>query len=180
MRGRDAARALLVVVAAFVLMEPVTALTHRFVMHGIGRSLHRSHHAPTGARFERNDWFPVMFASIVMLGLWAGFHLDGLEALVPVGVGVTLYGAAYALVHDGWIHQRVGWFASTGVSRHSTGWPRRTGCTTATTGPRSACSCRSCRGSFAIGRWIATRPLLDSDRSQREEAIASGPHRLVA
>jgi beta-carotene 3-hydroxylase len=103
--------ALLVVVAAFVLMEPATALTHRFVMHGIGRRLHRSHHQPDGSRFELNDWFPVLFAAIVMLGLWAGFNLDGLEILIPVGIGVTLYGATYALVHDAYIHGRVGWFA---------------------------------------------------------------------
>jgi beta-carotene 3-hydroxylase len=102
--------AVLVAIVAFVLMEPVTALMHRFVMHGIGRGLHRSHHRPDGSRFEANDWFPVMFGSIVMLGLWAGFNLDGLEILVPVGVGITAYGIAYALVHDGWIHRRVGWF----------------------------------------------------------------------
>ena len=108
--------ALLAALVAFVLMEPATAATHRFVMHGVGRRLHRSHHVPAGGRFERNDWFPVMFASIVMLGMWAGFHLDGLEVLVPVGVGVTLYGAVYALVHDGWIHQRVGWFANRHVA----------------------------------------------------------------
>ena len=102
--------AVLVVVVAFVVMEPVTALTHRFVMHGIGRRLHRSHHQPDGSRFELNDWFPVMFASVVMLAFWAGFNLDGLGVLIPVGVGVTLYGAAYALVHDGWIHRRVHWF----------------------------------------------------------------------
>jgi beta-carotene 3-hydroxylase len=95
---------------AFLLMEPVTALTHRYVMHGVGRRLHRSHHQPDGSRFELNDWFPVMFAAIVMLGLWAGFNLDGLEVLVPVAIGVTLYGATYAAVHDGWIHRRVPWF----------------------------------------------------------------------
>ena len=173
--------AVLVALVAFVLMEPVTAATHRFVMHGIGRRLHRSHHSPTGARFERNDWFPVMFASIVMLGMWAGFNLDGLEVLVPVGVGVTLYGVVYALVHDGWIHRRVGWFDEPATWRRSTGWPRPTGSIIDTTARRSACSLPIVpRRRFAIGRWIATTPLLDSDRSQREEAIASGPHRLVA
>ena len=92
--------AVLVGVAAFVLMEPVTALTHRFVMHGIGGRLHRSHHQPDGSRFELNDWVPVMFAALVMLGIWAGFNLDGLRMLLPVGIGVTLYGLAYALVQD--------------------------------------------------------------------------------
>ena len=34
----------LVAVAALVLMEPVTALIHRFVMHGFAMGWHRSHH----------------------------------------------------------------------------------------------------------------------------------------
>ncbi len=117
---------MLIAVVGFALMEPVTAATHRFVMHGCGERLHRSHHRPrnagngpgnagndpSGPGWEPNDLFPVIFASIVLLGLWAGFNLDGLAALVPAGVGVTVYGAAYALVHDGYIHRRVGWFGS--------------------------------------------------------------------
>ena len=35
---------LVVVVAAFVAMEPITYLVHRFVFHGVGMFLHRSHH----------------------------------------------------------------------------------------------------------------------------------------
>jgi beta-carotene 3-hydroxylase len=102
--------ALLISGAAFVLMEPLTAAMHRYVMHGVGERLHRSHHRPGGNGWETNDWYPVLFAAAVMLGFWAGFNLDGLVALVPAGVGITLYGAAYALVHDGYIHRRVGWF----------------------------------------------------------------------
>ncbi len=99
------------VLVAFVAMEPVTAATHRWVMHGVGEWLHRSHHRPGPSRgWERNDWFPVMFAAIVLLGLWAGFNIDRLAVLVPVGVGITLYGIAYALVHDGYIHRRLGAF----------------------------------------------------------------------
>jgi beta-carotene 3-hydroxylase len=97
----------LIVVAAFVLMEPLTAVTHRWVMHGVGEWLHRSHHrARRAPGWERNDWFPVAFASIVMIGFWLGFN-SALTALVPLGVGITLYGVAYALVHDGYIHRRI-------------------------------------------------------------------------
>lgn len=53
-----------------------------------------------------------MFAAIVNLGFVAGFNWDGFGALVPVGVGVTAYGACYALVHDVYIHGRLGWFAN--------------------------------------------------------------------
>lgn len=102
--------------AAFVVMEPVTAATHRWVMHGVGRRLHDSHHRRLASRWEANDWFPVMFAAVVVVGLWVGFNVDGLGALVPIGVGVTLYGAAYALVHDVYIHGRLRWFGDRRVA----------------------------------------------------------------
>ena len=104
--------ALAIAVAGFVMMEPLTALTHRYVMHGIGLALHRSHHrrvrpGESPQRWEANDAYPVMFAAVVMLGLAAGFNVSGLGALVPLGVGITAYGAAYALVHDVYIHRRL-------------------------------------------------------------------------
>lgn len=88
-------------------MEPVTALTHRFIMHGVGLRLHRSHHRPDAHGWEANDLYPVMFAAVVMLGLAIGFNVAGFGALVPMCVGVTMYGAAYALVHDVYIHGRL-------------------------------------------------------------------------
>ncbi len=96
----------------FVLMEPITALVHRAVMHGPGMVLHRSHHrrvrpGASPRRWEANDLFPVAFAAVVMLGLAVGFNVAGFEVLVPVGLGVTAYGAAYALVHDAYIHRRL-------------------------------------------------------------------------
>ena len=99
--------AALLVGLAFVAMEPITAATHRWVMHGVGMRLHRSHHGRAHRRLEANDAFPVMFAAVVGLGLWIGFNTPRLGDLVPLGVGVTLYGAAYALVHDVYIHHRV-------------------------------------------------------------------------
>jgi beta-carotene 3-hydroxylase len=100
-------RSVVLVIAAFTVMEPVTAGTHRFVMHGPGIVLHRSHHRRTHRGWERNDAFPVMFAALVCIGLWLGFHTPRLADLVPLGVGITLYGAAYALVHDVYIHRRL-------------------------------------------------------------------------
>jgi beta-carotene 3-hydroxylase len=102
----------LIAITGFVVMEPLTAATHRWVMHGVGEWFHRSHHRATRpSGWERNDWFPVAFAAIVMLGFWVGFNTE-LAALVPLGVGVTLYGIAYALVHDGYIHRRLRVFGS--------------------------------------------------------------------
>lgn len=102
----------MVAVVAFALMEPITALTHRHVMHGVGLTLHRSHHRRLRAgespqRWEANDAFPAMFAAVVMAGLAIGFNAGGWEVLVPIGVGVTAYGLCYALVHDVYIHRRL-------------------------------------------------------------------------
>jgi beta-carotene 3-hydroxylase len=102
---------ILLAAVAFVVMEPITAATHRWVMHGIGECLHRSHHRREATRWEANDWYPVMFAAVVNLALFAGLNWDGFGSLVPVAIGVTAYGAAYAIVHDVYIHGRLGWFA---------------------------------------------------------------------
>jgi beta-carotene 3-hydroxylase len=98
---------LLAVVVAFLVMEPVTYAMHRWVMHGVGERLHRSHHRPASTGWELNDLYPVLFASGVLVALAVGFNVDGAGLLVPLGVGVTLYGAAYALVHDVYIHGRL-------------------------------------------------------------------------
>ena len=106
----------LIVIGGFLLMEPLTAATHRWIMHGVGAWLHRSHHRPgMSSGWERNDWFPVAFASLVMFGFWLGFNTS-LTALVPLGIGVTLYGIAYALVHDGYIHRRIDPFGTRRVA----------------------------------------------------------------
>ena len=93
--------------ATVVVMEGFAYVMHRWVMHGIGEWFHRSHHRSRRTPgWERNDWYPVAFAAIVMFGLWLGFNTS-LTALVPLGIGITLYGVAYALVHDGYIHRRI-------------------------------------------------------------------------
>jgi beta-carotene 3-hydroxylase len=105
-------RSIGVVVVAFGAMEPLTAATHRFVMHGIGDRIHRSHHRVRGAgrRWEANDAFPLTFATLVLVGMFAGFNAPGWGWLVPAGIGVTAYGAAYAVVHDVYVHGRLRWF----------------------------------------------------------------------
>jgi len=97
----------LIAAVSFVLMEPVTYCSHRFVMHGLAERVHRSHHRPQGRRWEANDVFPVVFGSFAMLATLAAYRgLTGRWVLAVV-VGVTLYGAAYALVHDVYIHRRL-------------------------------------------------------------------------
>ncbi len=99
-------------VGAFVVMEPVSYASHRWVMHGVGWVLHRSHHRRRVQRswrdrFEANDWFPVAFAAVTVVAMAVGTGVHAARLLVPVAVGVTLYGAAYGFVHDLYIHGRV-------------------------------------------------------------------------
>ena len=96
----------LVVLATFAGMELVSYATHRWVMHRIGIVLHRSHHRAGPPRWEANDLFPVMF-SIVGITLFASATIGGAGWLLPVAIGVTLYGVAYAFVHDVYIHGRL-------------------------------------------------------------------------
>lgn len=97
-----------IILVAFVSMEAVSYLAHRFLMHGIGMVLHRSHHDSLVTRFEANDLFPVMFAAVTILAMSAGATLPSLHVVFIVGIGVTIYGAAYAFVHDVYIHARLG------------------------------------------------------------------------
>ncbi len=98
---------LAVAAGAFVGMEGFTYLAHRFVMHGIGWGLHRSHHVRSAEWFEANDLFPCIGAGVAMVGFAVGFNVP-VPNLVAVGAGVTAYGAAYMFVHDVYIHGRLG------------------------------------------------------------------------
>ncbi len=94
----------LAVMAATVLaMEGVAAAVHRYVMHGPGWTWHRSHHEPHHGKLELNDLYAVIFAGLAVALLWLS---PGAGPLYWMGVGLTVYGALYFVVHDGLVHQR--------------------------------------------------------------------------
>lgn len=96
---------ILVAAAAFVAMEGVAWLAHRYVMHGWGWGWHRSHHEPHDGLLEKNDWYAVVgTAAAIGLFLLAGRVQS--PALQAMAAGITAYGIAYSLVHDGLVHQR--------------------------------------------------------------------------
>lgn len=94
-----------VTLAAFVGMEAFAWAVHRYVMHGPGWGWHRSHHEPTAGWFERNDLYAVVFA-VIATGLFAVGAIPGWRWVWFVGLGMTLYGIMYFIVHDGLVHQR--------------------------------------------------------------------------
>jgi beta-carotene 3-hydroxylase len=89
---------------AFVFMEGVAWFTHKYVMHGFGWVWHRSHHTPRTGAFELNDMFAVVFATPAIVAIYFGVH--GVPPLLPVGLGITAYGAFYSMFHDGLVHRR--------------------------------------------------------------------------
>ena len=93
----------------FFLMEGITWLTHRFIMHGFLWYLHEDHHKKGPGFFEKNDAFFLIFAIpswlCIMLGLQYQVYLAA-----AIGAGIALYGFAYFVVHEVIIHQRFKFF----------------------------------------------------------------------
>ena len=99
---------LLVVGGAFLGMEGVSYLSHRFLMHGPGMGWHRSHHVPTDGPFEKNDLYPLTASALAMSAFAVGTSGRQIKPLVLVGCGMTLYGLSYLFVHEVYIHRRLG------------------------------------------------------------------------
>lgn len=98
-----------IVLLTFILMEGITWLTHKYVMHGFLWYLHEDHHQPTPGFFEKNDAFFLIFAIpswlCIMLGLQHGVYW-----VAAIGFGIAMYGLGYFIVHEVIIHQRFKWF----------------------------------------------------------------------
>ncbi|RZM08817.1 MAG: beta-carotene hydroxylase, partial [Sphingomonas sp.] len=94
-----------IVLLAVAGMELFAWSMHKYVMHGPGWGWHRDHHEPHDHALERNDLYAVVFAAIVV-----ALFLVGTYAWPPmfwIATGITVYGAIYAFIHDGLVHQRL-------------------------------------------------------------------------
>jgi beta-carotene 3-hydroxylase len=100
---------LLVVLATFLIMEGITWLTHKYVMHGFLWYLHEDHHQPKPGFFEKNDAFFLIFAIPSWLCIMLGLQ-QHVYPVAAIGFGIALYGFAYFIVHEVIIHQRIKWF----------------------------------------------------------------------
>ncbi|MCL4145794.1 UNVERIFIED_CONTAM: hypothetical protein GTU68_026244 [Idotea baltica] len=86
-------------------MEFVAWFAHKYVMHGFLWSLHEDHHVQSPGFFEKNDSFFILFAVPSALLMFFGI-LNGVDFRLFIGIGIAVYGLAYFLVHDVFIHQR--------------------------------------------------------------------------
>jgi beta-carotene 3-hydroxylase len=101
-----------ITLAAFAFMEFMAWFTHKYIMHGILWSWHKDHHQPHHKKdgfFERNDLFFLVFAIPSAFFYILGTATPHLWALF-VGIGISIYGLVYFLIHDVYIHRRFKWF----------------------------------------------------------------------
>ncbi len=102
-------------IATFFFMEFTAWFAHKYIMHGLLWSLHKDHHQKEPGFFEKNDAFFLIFAIPSWLLIMTGL-MDGVEVRVWIGAGIAVYGFAYFVVHDVFIHRRFKWFKK---SNHS-------------------------------------------------------------
>jgi len=100
---------ILVLLLTYLFMEFWAWFAHKYIMHGFGWFLHADHHAENPQKaesfFEKNDSFFVIFAVPAILAFIFGAAY-AIPLLIAAGIGITLYGATYFLIHDVFFHQR--------------------------------------------------------------------------
>ncbi len=89
-------------------MEVVAYAAHRWVMHGPGWFLHKSHHREREGLFEANDLYALIFAIPSVLLIHSGVNLGWGSWAIWTGAGIAAYGAIYFGFHDVIVHRRVG------------------------------------------------------------------------
>lgn len=100
---------ILIVVISFLTMEGVAWFAHKFIMHGLLWNLHADHHKKElYGFFEKNDYFFLLFATPGIIFLYTGMT-QNYTWIFFAGLGITIYGFTYFLVHDVFIHQRFRW-----------------------------------------------------------------------
>src|SRR5574343_12409 len=97
-----------VMLGAFCIMEFMAWATHKFVMHGLMWHFHEDHHVEAPGFFERNDVFFLIYAIPSWLCIMLGMMYNNYIA-VWIGYGIAMYGFAYFLIHDVYIHRRFKW-----------------------------------------------------------------------
>lgn len=89
---------------AFFGMEIFSWFFHKYLMHGVLWSIHKTHHRKNNGYFELNDVFSLFFGSIAVVLIILG--VAELDYRFWIGCGITLYGLVYFILHDVLIHRR--------------------------------------------------------------------------
>lgn len=89
----------------FIGMELFSWFFHKHIMHGWLWNIHKTHHTKTKGFFELNDIFSLIFGSSAIVLILLG--LANFDYRFWIGVGISLYGFSYFILHDVFIHRRL-------------------------------------------------------------------------
>lgn len=98
------------VLFTIVGMECLSWFIHKYLFHGPLWFMHKSHHQKAKTFFEWNDLFALLFAGLSLLLMYVGGK--DFDYRFFVGLGITLYGLVYFIVHDWFVHRRFKTFRS--------------------------------------------------------------------
>lgn len=91
-------------------MEFASWLIHKYLMHGPLWNIHKTHHQQQkDKKWELNDLFSIFFTGLAIFFLIRGLQLQN-ALLSGAGVGISLYGMTYFVLHDVFIHRRIKFF----------------------------------------------------------------------
>ena len=106
----------LLVIGAFAFMEFIAWSNHKYVMHGFLWKWHKDHHVNDHKKadeaqtyrpgLEKNDYFFLVYALPAIILLILGFWLQ-INKIIALGIGISLYGLTYFIIHDVIIHERL-------------------------------------------------------------------------
>lgn len=102
-----------IILATVLGMEFVAWFAHKYLMHGWLWIWHEDHHKPHYEKegfFEKNDLFFLVFALPSMTCYIIGSLFMDYRWVLFIGIGISIYGLIYFLIHDVYIHQRFKWF----------------------------------------------------------------------
>lgn len=99
-----------IVLFTIIFMECLSWFIHKYLFHGPLWFMHKSHHEKSNSFFEWNDLFAFLFAGISLYLMYIDSENFGVKFFV--GIGITLYGLIYFVVHDWFVHRRFKTFTS--------------------------------------------------------------------
>ncbi|TCD10904.1 fatty acid hydroxylase [Pedobacter frigidisoli] len=100
----------LIIIATLIFMECFSWFIHKYLFHGPLWFLHKSHHQKSHSFLEWNDLFAILFAGLSLYLMYIDRTNFGYRFFI--GLGITVYGLIYFIVHDWFVHRRLKTFKS--------------------------------------------------------------------
>ncbi|MFW0716440.1 sterol desaturase family protein [Pedobacter sp. N23S346] len=101
---------ILIVLSTVVVMECISWCIHKYLFHGPLWFMHKSHHEQSHSFLEWNDLFALLFAALSLYLMYIDRDYFGYRFFI--GLGITLYGVIYFVIHDWFVHRRFKTFKS--------------------------------------------------------------------